>query len=143
MNNTSINELNEFLKGEYMAIEAYERYIRDAKDDNTKMQLQKIQQDHKQHVIKISERIQNLGGKPANGVGLTGTMVNIFSGMKSMGENDDTHAIVRDAYEGEYKGINMASEVVKGDLDTESNNMINDILNQDRIHLETLRGLMQ
>lgn len=40
------------------------------------------------------------------------------------------------------KGIEMAEEIVKGDLDHESEAMIRNILDNDRGHLETLNKLM-
>jgi bacterioferritin (cytochrome b1) len=72
MDKTSINELNALLKGEHMAIDGYEKYIQNVNDPNIKGELQKIQQEHKMHAIKISERIQSLGGRPVDGVGVMG-----------------------------------------------------------------------
>lgn len=141
MENTSINELNTFLKGEYMAIDSYERYIQTVKEPAIKGELQKIQKEHKQHAIQISERIQNLGGKPADSPGIAGRVAETISGIKDIG-NKSYQTILKEAYNGEDKGIKMADELVKGDLDSESKNLVNNILNTDRTHLNTLDTLI-
>lgn len=141
MNNTSINELNTLLKGEHMAIDGYEKYIQNVDDVNIKNQLQKIQQDHKQHAIKIAERIQNLGGKPVDGTSIMGKMAQIATNIKEIGKKNNIE-ILKEAYNGEDNGIKMGDEVVKGDLDQESRNLVNDILNDDRNHLNVISNLM-
>ena len=44
---TSISELNAILKGEYMAIDSYGKYIDNISDSNAKSELQRIQKEHK------------------------------------------------------------------------------------------------
>lgn len=141
MKNTSINELNALLKGEYMAVDGYERYIRKVEDPNVKNELQKIQQEHKNHAIKIAQRIQDLGGKPAAGVGIAGKTAEVVSAVKDIGLKGTTSILV-DAYNGEDKGIKMATEVVKGDLDSQSAAMVKEMLDDDRTHLTTLNSLI-
>lgn len=142
MENTSIKELNALLKGEHMAIHGYERYMENTNDPNIKSELQKIQIDHKQHAIRLAERIQNLGGRPCSDVGVAGEIGQIMSSIKDF-RNRDTKSIVNQAYMGEKNGIKMADELVKGDLDEQSRTLVNDILNVDRTHLSTLDGLIK
>jgi bacterioferritin len=40
-----------------------------------------------------------------------------------------------DAGKGEYRGIRMAEEVVKGDLDNESMELVKSLLEEDRSHV--------
>lgn len=61
VNNHVINTLNDFLKGQYMGIHAYENYIQKISDEQIKRELQKIQQELKNDASKVAERIQNLG----------------------------------------------------------------------------------
>jgi rubrerythrin len=142
MHKTSINELNAFLKGEHMAIDSYEKYIRDVDDEKIKGELQKIQQDHKQHAIKIAEEIQNLGGKPEKGVGASGKIAEVLSNVKKIGPRDSV-TILKDAYDGENMGINLAAEIVKGDLESKSSAVIKDILDDDRDHLQKLNKMIE
>lgn len=141
-NMTSIQELNTLLKGEYMAIQGYERYIQNIEDQKIKVQLQEIQKDHKQHAIMIAERIQNLGGRPVDGLGLMGEMAQAFDSIKNIPKEKDTRFILHDAYEGEQKGIQMAEEIAKGDLDKESEDLIKKILKEDRKHVKALEKLL-
>ncbi len=141
MDKKVVKELNAYLKGEYMAIKSYEKFIERTKDSDVRQKLQNIQQDHEKHAFKISERISNLGGKPVKGAGYMGIMSDMKNLMKR--NRDDTEFILEDAGRGEYRGIQMAEEIVKGDLDPESTKLINEILNEDRSHVEKLKGFAQ
>lgn len=142
MNNTAISELNALLKGEHMAIHGYERYMKKIEDPDIKTEFQKIQIDHKQHAIRLAERIQNLGGHPCSDVGIAGEIGQLMSSIMDI-KDRDTNSIVNQAYKGEKTGIRMADELVKGDLDEQSRQLVDDILNIDRSHLTTLDGLMK
>jgi bacterioferritin (cytochrome b1) len=137
---SSINELNAFLKGEYMAINSYEDFIQKSTDPHVKAEFQRIQQEHKHHAIQIAERIQNLGGLPAYGLDVKGKILETVSSIKNMGNKNELELVV-EAYEGENMGIKTASEIVKGDLDNESMTLIGNIINQDKTHLNDLRNL--
>lgn len=141
MHNTAINELNALLKGEHMAIHGYEKYMENINDPNLKSELQKIQIDHKHHAIRLAERIQNLGGHPCSDVGVAGEIGQIMSSIKSINKKD-TKSIVKQAYNGEKNGIQIADELVKGDLDEQSRTLVNDILDVDRGHLTKLNELI-
>jgi bacterioferritin len=134
---TSINELNAFLKGEYMAIDSYEHYIRIASNKSVKTLLQNIQNDHKNHALSISDRINLLGGEPADGVGISGKVAEFISTLKHKNNTQDID-ILKEALSGESKGIEMAEEIVKGDLDFESAKLISNILSVDKNHLSQL-----
>ena len=140
MEKTSVKELNTFLKGEYMAVDGYQGYIDKVEDEKIKGELEKIKQDHEKHTERISQQIEKLGGQPIQGVGMMGKMAEMVSGVKNM-TKDDTNSILEAAYHGEGQGIKMAEEVIKGDLDEKSNQMISEILDTDREHLDTLESL--
>lgn len=137
----NVTALNAYLKGEYMAIDSYEQFIQKVQDNKLKAQFQSIQQDHKRHAIKVAQRIQNLGARPVGGVGLTGKISEIISSFKYIGKNDNF--LLRKAYNGEDKGIQMAEKVVKGDLDKHSAELVTALLNEDRGHLNTLENLIK
>lgn len=140
MDKKVVRELNAYLKGEYMAVKAYEHFIEKMKDPSMKGELQKIQKDHKQHIAKVASRISNLGGEPVKSAGFIGTMSDMKNLFKRSGNN--TESIMRDASLGEYRGIQMAEEVVKGDLDDESLKLIKGILEEDRSHVGRLSSLV-
>lgn len=138
---TVIQDLNEFLQGIYMGIKAYERFIQHTDDEKIKDVLQKIQQDHKQHAIKVAARIQDLGGVPVDDPGLKGLMADMMMRMK--GATDDPNFILKDAMKGEENGIHMSEKIVRGDLDEESRRIVEQILEDDRNHLATLQSYIQ
>ncbi len=141
MDNEMVNELNGLLKGEQMAVDAYERYIQSVEDSNVKKELQSIQIEHKSHASIIAERIQTLGGKPENNTGFSGFMATAKATIQSVGQKDSVE-ILKQAYEGEYKGIAMAEELVKGDLDDDSANLVKKVLSVDQEHLKKMEGMI-
>lgn len=138
--NEVISELNEFLKGQYMGIHSYEHLIQKIQDPVIKNEFQKIQQDHKEHAMMVAERIQNLGGTPVDDEGPIGSMLNFMSQFKIP---DDTEGILKTALKGEdYYGIQVSEKIVRGDLDNESYQLIESILDKDRQHVQLLNRLL-
>lgn len=74
VDNNVVKTLNQFLKGQYMGIHAYEHLIQKLPNPDVKREFQRIQQEHKNHALKVAERIQNLGGIPADDEGLIGSV---------------------------------------------------------------------
>ncbi len=134
----SVTELNTLLMGEHMAIQSYEQFLQQVEDNTIKKTLQKIQQDHKFHAIKIAEQIQNLGGRPVSDPPI---IAEFMLKLKSL-HKKDLDSIIKDAYVGEKRGIQKSEEIVKGDLDSESMKLISDILHEDTAHLAILKSLI-
>lgn len=141
MNNKTINELNAVLKGEQMAIQAYERFINEMDGEDLKEKLKNIQMDHKRHSDELAQYIKNNGGQPQYGTGLGGIMAELKAAVEQIGKRT-SYDILKEAYDGEDKGIAMAEEVVKGDLDKESSTLVNRILQEDHAHLKELAKLI-
>lgn len=142
MSKDVVNELNAFLKGQYMGIHTYDNYIQKVEDPKIKKEFQKIQQDHKRHAAQVAERIQNLGGRAVDDEGVVMSMKQVVSEVK--GPPDSTKDFIKSALKGEdYYGIHMSKEIVKGDLDAESKKIIDTILNEDQKHVDLLNSLLQ
>jgi bacterioferritin len=73
-NEVIIEELNTLLRGTYMGIRSFEHYIHKVEDEELKRVFQSMQQDVKLNAQKLAQRIQNLGGVPADGEGFSGTL---------------------------------------------------------------------
>jgi bacterioferritin (cytochrome b1) len=138
--NSSIKELNAILKGEYMAIDAYKKYVDSISDTNAKTELQKIENEHKNQAQILTKRIQDLGGKAKQSSGVLGKVALTLSSVKDIGNNKPS-SFVKKALNGESNGVKLVSEMVKGDLDSTSMNLVNSMLNQDKAHINTLSGL--
>lgn len=110
MNNNDIKELNTALKGEHMAIESFDYYIQDAKDQDTKKNLMGIQQQHQFHAMLLSERIEQLGGNPINTSGMIGVMAEVKSKFAPKKYIDNN--MIKSAVQGEEMGIQSYSEIM-------------------------------
>ncbi|UCZ55085.1 PA2169 family four-helix-bundle protein [Bacillus shivajii] len=135
-----IDELNSFLEGNFMAIHAYENYIEHIDDANLKAHLQELQEDHKQHAEMIAKRIQTLGGVPVDDVGLKGTIAEFVVHLK--GVTKENSSILKDALVGEKRGIKKSKQILSGDLDHESLELVKDILNEDEKHIDLLSEMI-
>jgi len=141
MDNKVVEELNAILKGEHMGINAYDRLINDCKDEKVRSELKKIQNDHIKHTQQLASRIEALGGKPQHGTGMGGLMASVMGNVESMTRSDTLNVLKR-AYDGEDKGIAMAEEIIKGDLDEESNKLVKEILSEDHDHLKKMARMI-
>jgi bacterioferritin len=138
--NSSIKELNAILKGEYMAIDAYKKYVDSISDINAKAELQKIQDEHKNQAQMLTNRIEELGGKAKQSSGVLGKVALTISSVKDIGNNKPS-SFVKKALNGESNGVKLVTEMVKGDLDSTSMHLVNSMVNQDKDHINTLSGL--
>ncbi|MGO4886161.1 DUF2383 domain-containing protein [Anaerobacillus sp. MEB173] len=141
MNEPIIKELNTFLEGNLMAIHAYENYIEHTDDENIKTLLQNLQQEHKQHATLIAMRIESLGGVPVDNLSIGGKIAEFIANLK--GPTTETYSILQDALAGESRGIKKSKELLEGDLDRESLELVSDILNRDEQHVKVLSEIVQ
>jgi bacterioferritin len=140
MEDKVVRELNEFLEGNYMAIHAYDKFIHHMNDPICKDTLQEIQKEHKMHAMQLAERIQDLGGIPADDVGWRGSIVEFMADITQT--SDGMQPILQDALTGEQRGIEKSREILEGDLDAESLELVKSILRRDEKHVEELNGML-
>jgi bacterioferritin len=136
-NEVIIEELNTLLRGTYMGIRSFEHYIQKVEDEELKTVFQSMQQDVKLNALKLAERIQNLGGVPADGEGFSGSMHSL---MHNAMLPDDKTEIIKDALKGlNQYGVEYSEELVRGDLDSESRQLAEDVIDTSRRQIEQLR----
>ncbi|MCY6483066.1 DUF2383 domain-containing protein [Clostridium aestuarii] len=140
-NKTSIEQLNTILKDEYMSIDSYDKFIQDVNEENVKIELQKIQQNHKHHAIKLAEKIQNLGGNPIDNIGIQGMLALALSNLNNAGEKDSL-SYLKKAYDEENTRIKNASQVVSKNIDEESSSLVNNILSENKNNINSLNLLI-
>lgn len=139
-NATVIEELNTLLRGTYMGIHSFEQYIQKLNNRDLKGTFQQMQQEQKQNAQKIAERIQNLGGVPADDEGFTGSMVGF---MHKFRIPDNESRMIEEAIEGLDKyGVHYSAELVKGDLDPSSKRIVDETIQDNQRHAEQLRHLL-
>lgn len=123
-----------------MGIRSMEHYIQKLEDGQLKQHFQSMQKDTKGNAQKIAERIQNLGGVPADDEGFSGSM---HSFMHKVMLPNDSEKIIEDALKGIHKyGLQYSEELVRGDLDSESKQMVEEVFDTNRRHVEQLKELL-
>lgn len=137
---TVIKELNTILKGEQMASESYEQFISAVENEKIRNKFQQFRLQHKVHADQIADRIRTLGAVPDFGTGITGALSHIKLEFETRGKGSAD--VLKRAYDGEDKGIALAEEVIKGDLDQTSKKLVENILSQDHEHLKSMLNLM-
>lgn len=133
-------ELNIVLKGEQIAVESYEKFISAADNEKIRNGLQQIQEAHKEHTGLLAQRIQDLGAVPDYNTGITGVFANMKLNAETNGKSSAD--ILKKAYDSEDKGIAAVEEVVRGELDDTSLELVKDILSHDHDHLKSMLSLM-
>ncbi|MDQ1003071.1 bacterioferritin [Neobacillus niacini] len=135
-----IEELNTLLRGTYMGIRSFEHYIQKAEENELKKVFQSMQQEVKLNAQKLAVRIQNLGGVPADGEGFSGS---IHSFMHKAMHPDDTKEMIEDALKSlDHYGVHYSEELVRGDLDSESRQLAEDVIDTSRRQIEQLKQLL-
>ncbi len=136
-----VKELNAFLKGNYMAIESYERFLEKINEPEIRKIFQKIKANHEEHAKLVQERIRNLGGEPVDSSGIIGDMVDWMDQFKL--ETKELPHIIKDAQTGEFRGIKKSKEMLENDLDEESLSLVQNILEKDEEHVALLTELLK
>ena len=98
----SVDALNSFLRGEISAVETYRQAIGHVTDERLRSLLEECQRDHEHRVEAIRERIEKLGGLPAEGSGPWGAFAKLIQGGADvLGEK----AAIQALEEGEDHGL--------------------------------------
>ncbi|MGJ7922100.1 DUF2383 domain-containing protein [Neobacillus sp. LXY-4] len=139
-NEIVIEELNTLLRGTYMGIRSFEHYIQRVDNEELKKTFQSMQKNTKLDAQKIAERIQNLGGVPADDEGVSGSM---HSFMHKMTLSDDPQKIIDDALKGlKNYGVQYSEKLIAGDLDPESKQIVDEVIDTNRKHVDQLGQLL-
>lgn len=118
----SVSHLNSLLRAEISAVETYQQAI--PKVTTSKNELVECERSHRQRVERLKGRILQLGGTPASGSGVWGSVAKLIeAGAKILGEK----AAIAALEEGEDRGI----KDYKGDmsdLDPDSKRLVEEEL---------------
>jgi uncharacterized protein (TIGR02284 family) len=135
----TIKVLNQFLQGEYMAVESFNNFISKVDDENIKVLFQNIQSQHRENINILAQHIQDVGGQPDENLGLKGKIADAMMDVKL--KSEDVDMIIGKAIEGETLGINKAEKILRGNLDDKSRNIAGQILENDRQSIEKLNNI--
>ncbi len=97
-----VQTLNSFLRGEISAVETYRKALDHVKAERLRSELEELERDHEARVAALRERIEKLGGQPAEGSGVWGAFAKVVqSGADAVGEK----AAIAALEEGEDHGL--------------------------------------
>jgi len=132
MANSEIDTLNSFLRGELSAVETYQQASKHVTSDIAKSTVNQCLRDHEGRVAALRERIEKLGGTPAEGSGLWGVFAKALQGAADLlGEK----AAIAALEEGEDHGLadyNRGVNTLHGEARTFTNMVL--LPNQKQTH---------
>ena len=134
-----IESLNELLKGEHMAIDIYVKIKGLQKDIQVAEMLSDFETDHKQHAELLIKRINDLGGIPKGGTGLSGVMANLVATVNSY---RGPERLLKYLYDGEDKGVHAYEDRID-ELDPASQDVLRQIAREDHEHLKQFKSRME
>ena len=138
-NPQQIETLNELLKGEHIAIDIYLKTKGLQKDTQVAEMLSDFENDHKQHAELLIKRINDLGGIPKSGIGLSGIMASLVAKINSYRGPEQ---LLKYLYDGEDKGIHALEDRID-ELDSLSQNVARQIAREDHEHLKQFKSRME
>jgi uncharacterized protein (TIGR02284 family) len=140
----TIEQLNELLRGEISAAETYKMAM-DKIEKNDRFQpridmLHEMQRDHGAAAQRLREQIRALGGEADNDSGAWGAWAKLTQGTSNLFGDK---AALKSLKEGEEHGMKDYERTLKDGLDPGAEQLVSQLLSQQRQHVETLDRLMQ
>ncbi len=133
----TLDSLGAILNGETVAIHMYDSFIPKMKDLEMKNTFQTIRTGHRRHLDQITRRIEELGHRPRIQLGLRMKIGEFMIDARTrVGIAPDKMS--RWALKGEDMGITATEEVIKGDLDEVSKELVGIVLGENRDYINQL-----
>lgn len=145
-NTEAVAQLNSFLRGEISAAETYRMAIAKLSEDQRSTEaasvglLQSIQEEHTRAAATLRDRIEELGGEPADSSGAWGAWASAVQGtMNLFGDA----AALKSLKEGEEHGVKDYKSGLKS-LDAASQQLVqNQLLPAQQKHVDMLSQLIK
>ena len=80
INQTDVEQLNSFLRGELAAVATYDQAIENIEDSKLVSPLREVRSSHDHRVGLLRQRIVALGGEPSSSSGLWGSFAKLVEG---------------------------------------------------------------
>lgn len=94
-NKDIVKRLNKFLKGTHMGADAFKDYLEIAEDEKLRIVLVDIIESFKKHEEAITHRIEQLGGDPADTVGIQALWGEMMEALQVMVTDNDEEVLKR------------------------------------------------
>ena len=138
-NQKYIDTLNELLQGEMMAMYVYKETEDMQGDEQVMKMLSQFAKDHQEHAHLLAEQIRELGGTPKTDIGMGGTMANMSAKINAL--RGPSH-LLKQVYDGEDKGVHAYEDRID-ELDSESQELVSEIMSKDHDHLKFFKERME
>jgi len=112
MNDTTIDRLNDFLRGELSAVESYRLALQQTSHEGFGSTLRQLRDAHERRIGAIRDKILALGGAPAASSGAWGTFAGVVQAGADLFGNV---AAVSALEEGEDHGLKMYRDAISED----------------------------
>ena len=138
-NQRYIDTLNELLQGEMMAMYVYKETEDMQGDEQVMKMLSQFAKAHEEHAHLLAERIRDLGGNPKIDIGIGGTMATMSAKFNAW--RGPSH-LLKQVYDGEDKGVHAYEDRID-ELDSESQELAREIMDEDHGHLQLFKERME
>lgn len=137
----SLKSLQGLLNGEAIAIHTYDTFIPEINDPEMQVTFQEIRTGHRRHLDQLTRRIEELGDRPRIQQNLGMRLGRLYMDTRTwLGIAPDK--MTRWVLQGEDMGLNAAEELVKGDLDEVSNELVGSLLCENAEYINRLMGFI-
>ncbi|GIM29571.1 hypothetical protein CPJCM30710_22370 [Clostridium polyendosporum] len=139
-----VQELNQYLQGIYMGVDAFEKYVDKTKSEEIKGALSEIHSTYKRHAGLITNRISELGGEPITKVSLVGKLSEIYEDIKELTVNTDLELLEK-AYDACKTGFIMGQKFLNEskNLDHSSYQLIKELVHDSEECATRISGLFE
>ncbi len=137
-NEFAIEQLNSFLKGIYMSLDAFKVYEEKAKNPNLKHSFREVLPIFESQKNILTSYIKELGGEPKGSLGIGGEVVNAFEKMKELFMARDYELLdsaIKGMDMGIKSGLKVISELEEIDIKESIINGLKDLIKEyEKIH---------
>lgn len=123
----TLDSLQNMINGVAIAIHTYDTFIPAMKDPETKLIFQDIRSGHRRHLDLLTRRVEELGHRPRIQPNLQMWIAEVIMDARTR-VGMAPEKMIRWALKGEDMGLTSAEEVVAGDLDEVSQELVDQIL---------------
>lgn len=137
----TLDSLQNMINGVAIAIHTYDTFIPEIKNPETQLALQNIRSGHRRHLDLLTRRVEELGHRPRIQQNLQMRIAEwMMEARTQVGIAPEK--MIRWALKGEDMGLTTAEEVVAGDLDEVSKELVDQILIDSAEYVNQLTDLI-
>jgi len=131
------DKLNDLIKLDVDAVNAYQQAIDACRMDEIKSRLSEFQEDHRRHVRDLSDQVRSLGGEPQVEGSWKGFLIEGFTAVASQGDHS---ALVAMRGNEELTNRTYEKSLTIEELPTEVRSLLEKNFSDEQRHLSWIKG---